>query len=548
MLSFGIKKLDVSLFGVVESPNQAPWHQSFAAASSIEQLAIDEGVLEIVAAGLEMDADGFVLDAKRYVAGEYRSKAKGLSGGRLGDVGEVLTYLVNQAEGREIIRVVGWRKDVQQPLKGSKFPQPDFLINEQHGLAALEVKSTEALDFIDLRDSVKTWKWLKPCAAVAGCRNEALPQLGYVGAVLTPQKHQLLLMDGKVVPFPVGKGVATTVAAVDGRAHALRQHNKYKTPPACRDAKRNCWACIKPTCHFVIVRMPNAPQMLSMAGPMGDGAKEWFRAYRRWGQALAVRDVLAARSTLRDLIQAVSFWLDAFTSQTPTKVESAGLVRAFWGFHLADAMASRGLIAEGIEALAGVGRVQPNLRWTAAGLAEPVAREVAMQQLTGFLRDSHGTPRLASASARLNEGSQTDGSVTVRVDSESVEFHVLAEAWWKDRGLEGTDEASTIARELLFVALRSSGWQGDPGPVDVRLREAAVQLGDERRIMGWVLDQANIRLTSSFQWAVACALGMKEGRGALCHRWLISLEIGDPRARLVVTREGHGMLRLPQFG
>jgi hypothetical protein len=67
-----------------------------------------------------------------------------MGGSRLGDLGEVVAFLVYRSLMQEVIRVVSWRPGRGQAVKGARFPQPDFIVGEGDSLAALEVKTTGA--------------------------------------------------------------------------------------------------------------------------------------------------------------------------------------------------------------------------------------------------------------------------------------------------------------------------------------------------------------------------------------------------------------------
>ncbi|WP_297471424.1 hypothetical protein, partial [Acidithiobacillus sp.] len=106
MPTFNVKQVDIPLFGVVENSNQAGWWAAFSNAAQTIPVTVDDEVLEIIATDLALDAEGIAVDAERYVNGRYRSKARGLGGSRLGDIGEILTFLVYRASGSQIERVV----------------------------------------------------------------------------------------------------------------------------------------------------------------------------------------------------------------------------------------------------------------------------------------------------------------------------------------------------------------------------------------------------------------------------------------------------------
>ena len=199
MWTLNIKQLDTSLFGVVEVRPQHTWFATFAQPGVVETVKIDDDALDAIADNLFLDADGLMVAARRYVNGEFRPKTRGLGGSQLGDFGEALTYLINRAvPGRDIQRVIGWRAGPGQKIKGTRFPQPDFIVRENGLQTALEVKSTEAFDYQRLLRTIR-WTYLKPCAGVETCQKEALEQLGHTSS----RRHLLQIVSGNAVSFPV---------------------------------------------------------------------------------------------------------------------------------------------------------------------------------------------------------------------------------------------------------------------------------------------------------------------------------------------------------
>lgn len=537
--TFEVKQVTVPLFGVVEAPNQAAWLSAFAAASATTQVQVDEAALNLIAEELELDADGLAADAERYVSGQYRAKARGMGGSRLGDLGEVLTFLMNRVLYREIVRVVSWRAGANQPVKGSRFPQPDFIVTDASGsAAALEVKSTEAFDFIALRDTPKKWTWLQPCSSVAGCREQALPQLAYVAGALTPQQHSLVVRAGTVVPFPVGKGVGAAVIAVDGRTSGLRSDLKFRTPKSCRQASRDCWWCIPSACHFVLVTMPNAPGMLSLGGGAEDGPRSFLHSYERWSQALAARDLLAVSATIGPLVEAVETWLAAASVVEPE------VLRGFWGSYLGDAMRSRGIDVAVPGGLGDLSREEWNFEWSPAPLAEPAGREAPVEDITRIVLQSQdaGTPFLISARPRSDErGSDT---VSVRGDTSFVEFHLVSRTWWMASTVETIDSASTIAARLVSFALEVSGWRNAPPTgAAVPLRELVAQVGDHRVRLGWESKAAPAHSAAWRSWIRDWPFWLLDEQWPR-PPWPVLLLHGDPRVRLRVTPDGRASLRV----
>lgn len=535
--TFEVKQVRVPLFGVVENTNQAAWLSAFSTAAPATQVNVDASALDIVADELELDVQGLVDDAERYVNGSYRPKARGMGGSRLGDLGEVLTFLVNRVPGREIVRVVSWRAGAGQAVKGSRFPQPDFIVSDINGAAALEVKSTEAFDFIALRDTTKKWMWLQPCSSVAGCRERALPQLGFVDGTLTPQQHSLVARGGAVVPFPVGKGIAATVVAMDGRTTALRSDPKYKTPKTCRQARRDCWACIPSSCHFVLVMMPNAPGMLSLGGGAVDGPQRWLHAYKRWSQALAACDLLAVRATLKELVEAVENWLAA-----PSVVEP-DVLRGFWGAYLGDAMRSRGLDVEVPGRLGDLNREDLSFEWSPAPPARPTNREASVDEITRILSQAEVTDTPFLMSAQLQSDQREAESVSVRGVDDYVEFQLVSETWWMDRAVETRDNASLIAARLLSFAVQVTGLPTDASPDAVPLREVLAQIGDHAVRLGWESKPVAPTVGHWGSWLRHWPFWLVSESWPW-PPWPVLLMLGDPRVRLRVTPEGRARLRV----
>lgn len=533
--TFAVKQVTVPLFGVVEAADQTAWLSAFAAAGTTTAVQVDESALSIIAEELELDADGLAADAERYVRGQYRTKARGMGGSRLGDLGEVLAFLMNRLPGREITRVVSWRAGAYQPVKGSRFPQPDFIVTDASGsAAALEVKSTEAFDFIDLRDASKKWRLLQPCSSVAGCREQALPQLAYVGGGLTQQQHSLVVRSGMIVPFPVGKGVGAAVVAVDGRTNDLRADPKFKTPKGCRQASRDCWSCIPKECHFVLITMPNAPGVLSLPGAGGDGFVGWLRAYQRWSQALAARDLFALRHTVGPLSEAVATWLKS------TGLAESEVLRAFWGSYLHDAMRSRGFDVDVPGRLGDLTSPGLDFNWSPAPLSEPTNREASIEEVARVIGDRRESLPPLTMSVRLQTGGRAD-SLSVAVSGDFVEFRLVSDVWWSAGAVETIEIASVVATRLLSVALEMSGLRVPADIGRLPLREVVAQVGTEPIRLGWESEHGAPRSALWRSWLRRWPLWPEPEPW---EQWPLLLALGDPRIRLRVLRDGRANLRL----
>jgi hypothetical protein len=285
--TFNVRRAEIGLFDV---DDDAKLREAFSTLTATQPVLIDDAALNIVADDLGLDAEGIALDAQRYVGGQYRQKAMGFSGGRLGDFGEILTYLLWRMDGKSIERVVDGVRPQDVPANARfTFPEPDYIVRTPTGApGVLEVKSRELLKFQPLLQlhsrpaGQRGHRWLQPCDRVAECANEALSQLG---STVAPG-HGLELRSGKRIPFPANYGVAVAVLMHDGRLAGLIGNGKrFKTPPPCRESvpARDCWACAGDgtvAADAVVVEMANRPDHLPLV-PALEGDAGWFAAYPR---------------------------------------------------------------------------------------------------------------------------------------------------------------------------------------------------------------------------------------------------------------------------
>jgi hypothetical protein len=540
MAKFQICRIDVPLFGEVELPNEEAWLHTFASECSKQPdilIEVDESALSIIAEELEIDADYLIAGAERYVSGNFREKARGLSGGQLGEFGEVLTFLLYKSEKQDIVRVVSWKPGSTQTVKGSKFPQPDFIIRKGSNAAALEVKSTEALDFISLRDMTKSYTTLKPCKLVAACREQALPQLAYKGSNRVAQKHSLKIRGHQVVPFPVGQGIAAAVLGVDGRVDRLRSDTKYKTPKSCREAKRSCWSCIPSARHAVIAIMANEPGRLSLGGATADGSIAWFTAYQRWTQALAARDIFAARDAAKVLSDSVINWLET------TDGEKRELLASFWGSYLREAMRIRGLNVEVTEKLPMDSDSRTNVDSIESHLAEPENREVEIGEIPRLIKNTKGSLTPFGVSVRLQKRDGISESLSVRASGQFVEFRLASDFWWASKRVETSEEAGKVGNRVITLAMEASGAINlvrifnEPIP----FRDVSARVGDKVIPFGW---EANWTVSDSADWLIGLGHWPFLRRPGRPMPWPIHLVTGDPRARMHVFLDGRACIRI----
>jgi len=567
---FRTRHIHVPLFGVVEVEDKEPFWAAFADPSIAQQVvSIDDDAMDIIAADLELDAEGIAYDASRYVRGEYRPKARGFQGGRLGDFGEMVSFLINRAiPGREVVRVVSWRAN-GLPVKGNVFPQPDFLVREGEQTGALEVKSTEALDFQALL-RVNRWMWLGPCAGVGRCREEALRQLGYVDGQAAQQHHALVVRDGKVVPFPADFGVASAVLVRDGRLDGLRSDDRYKTPKACRESAtpRTCWTCLGTgdgPHHVVIAEMRNAPNRLPLVPP-GERSRAWLSAYRAWTHAMWARAPHAAHHATPPLVRATVEWLEG----AHLKERDRSTLLAFWGSYLRDVAADRGLaVPDDLIRLPNLAEAAPHLTWEPLGLQEPQVAETTREQLFQVWPRIAETRETAAFSFREVGMPDAADTFTVRADASGWALTCLSGEWWSGRSLED-EEAARVSARLVATALVLGRWappeyveapwtrppEGPPFPEDLQrsipipLRRVRVALGESKLHVGWVV-KSSPRDPAAWPgrpfpgppwWLWGDAMSRTPRVGPL---WLALLAMGDRRVRLVVLPDGRGLLRVP---
>ncbi len=541
--NLNLKKLDVPLFGMVDGEDQGPWLAEFAKTTGHVPVTIDAAALDFVADELAVDGDGLMVAAERYVQGRFREKADGLGGSELGDFGEVLALLLNRAaKGREIVRVVGWRPPPGKPSAKGRFPQPDFVVREAGRQFALEVKSTEALDYRKLL-RVGSWTLLKPCGAVARCREAALDQIGYSGQASGQPGHLLKLRDGNVVPFPVDEGQAVAVLALDGRTKALRSDGRFRTPKPCRAANppRGCWTCVAQDHHAVVVSMRNAPGSLPLAGTGGDDEGAWLRSYARWTHALSSRESRAVQAATVALAGRVREWRGrAFPD------ESGAMVGAFWGSYLVDVLRRHGFEANtGLRTLS---EEMPEYGWSPEEVGEPISREASMADLQRaapeFLSD--GGPMRYSIVDTGGGGSRE--TLSVDVGAGTVTFNLVPDTWWADERVGSRQAAAGIAGRLLKMALRAAGAEEEArGLEPPPLRAATATVGGVEVAFGWLAAPA--KLDPDGWWRSFPRSGWPWRFHPM--RWPIwpfLLAMGDPRARLRVHLDGRADLRFPREG
>lgn len=481
--TFHLKQLEVPLFGVLDVRDQTKWLTAFRgmSAQSLLPLTIDEAAYEVIADELELDSDGLIADTARYAAGLYRTKTRGIGGSQLGNLGEVLVFLLNRASRKEIVRVMSWKPAQTQLIKDARFPQPDFIVRDSAGVqAALEVKSTEAFNYIELLKKNK-WTWLQPCSKVAERRNEALPQLGFVNNVFTKPNHSLVGSGGKIVPFPVGAGIAAAVLTVDGRINTIRSHPTFRTPRECRPV-HDCWTCVPQGCNFVVVTMPNEPGKLSLAGYEANGNKDWLTCYRRWATALIAHDLPAIKKSLEELCYSIEEWLSTDKMQQDKEI-----LLAFWGSYLHDCISTRGVDVQLPEKLRKRNLANLGFDWIPGILSEPICRRTTLDDLSRVLQNASEHSESFALSVDLAEQEDIPRSLAVEVANGFLTLRLASNVWWGSLSVEDASHASKIAAELIQIVLKlfNSGISSPESFPPIPLKAINAQVGEDSILLGW---------------------------------------------------------------
>lgn len=551
MVTFRTQHLKIPLFGVVESDDQERFRSAFSdRIAPPEDIVVNEATLDVLANDLELDADGLMFDACRYVEGRYRPGSDGLGGGRLGDFGEVVAFLLHRGiQGRKLVRIVSWSA-AGMKVKGRKFPQPDFLVDHGGRIGALEVKATEALDYQDLL--VRSWKHLCPCYGVDRCREKALPQLGYRGNQRVQQGHQLKPRVGDLVPFPADFGIAVAVVVRDGRLGNLRMDRRFKTLPACQLASpaRCCWGCLdsnKTPLHAIAVTMENAPGHLPLRSA-GRAGRPWVSAYERWTQSIWAGVPGFASRTANELAQATEKWIREWDLAT----RDTAPLRTLWSLYLRDAAASRGLPPpdEALSLLLDEGTIRSLHEHPLPQARSGLVQETSFDQLAEAWSQVIAARRQSSFSFVAHDGSTgTADNFTVRVDPEGWSISCLPQEWSASMPLD-EDGARRVAKHVLAVRMGLDGWHGhrlDGETVDRLLLPVTVKVGDEELRLGWRLStwtQVDLPLDTDPHQGHPWPLPMVRGRGVL-RSWLAYVLSGGCRSGLVVLPDGRARLRAP---
>jgi hypothetical protein len=542
-VQFTVKRLASHL--LQQQHGAAFWALFHGGPHALATVTFDERALRAISNHLESDADGLVHDLTRYVQGSYRAKSKGSGGNRLGDFTEALTYLIYRKAKKSPIRVLSTRAGREERQKRRRFPQPDFIIKDGNKLRALEVKSTEALQYHKLHSC--KWKKLAPCRAVEELRKEALPQLGFTRAGIKEKTdYKLMLKNGELCPFPADEGEAAVVLAVDGRVRPLRHETRFKTPGTCAKAGRNCWACLDingTSAHLILATLRNDPGRLRLLGT-GKSGSRWHTAYSRWGQAVWARDIDAAEATTRILAESTRDWLVDIQKQP---VEGGPRVhnrsrnaieRAFsdlsarWGSYVDDCLLDRGLDDASVQVDEPLGRAP-----------RPDQERDALRRETKVVRLNRAVdlPPLEAqrGTFSVRRAAEYEGSFGISTDLDGWDMRYCSALWWhmaaSPDDAAGQELPLEAARSVASECLRAALWARDRQAIArglpvVPLRPVTPSLDGDPVLVGWdahpILDGGVWGNVSAFP------------------TWFKWLAYGDPRASLLVLPDGRAHLRV----
>lgn len=539
MAKFQIMRIETPLFGAVEQSGEEPWYAEFSSSGTTTSIELDKASLSAVCDAIGLDGVGATVDAERYVNGEFSESADGIHGTSLGDFGEILTYLLLRSDQMEVVRIKSYANETNDDEENdedenSKFPTPDFIVIRNGKPTAFEVKSTEGLPYVALRDKVKKWKLLQPCSSVVVCRKRALPQLGWIGGECTAQKHKLRQRDGQLVPFPSEAGAAVAVLAFDGRLDKLRgDAKKYKTPVTCRNSTRDCWTCVPSGQHLVHVVMPNSPGKLSFSGG-GKRAIDVLRAYERWAQSLDAHDVIAAQDTLSVLLAALAEWFQS------DEINEPDTLRDFWSVYLRDSMRARGMAFDLEMPSSTTDLARYGIAPRVVGQADKT-REAEWGEFCSLVSQaSTSAPRLQMVSAEHWDFRGRPVTISMSTSARTLDFHLMSHSWWEKRTIDDERIALEEADNLLSLVLEAIAGPSRYKPISaLQMSELGARVGDSTVKLGWSLQRVHLGnpITIAYQewW---------RGRPAAWRNLLEVLASGDVGARLTVHRDGRIMLRV----
>ena len=332
----------------------------------------------------------------------------------------------------------------------------------------------------------------------------------------------------------VSQGIATAVLVQDGRVGSLRTLPKYKTPPTCRGS-RECWTCVATNHDVILVSMKNAPGRLSLGGVGHEDNGTWFRAYRRWSQALQSRDPASARNTSHELAESVVSWLEG------SNPRASAVLRGYWGTYVRDLLRRYGMssASDGLN-LPDLASVVPALGWQSFEPEGPRVRSIDLQTAQERLRDRRPEEEWFSIQGQTVEDKRETLSVGVRLDALTFTLH--GDAWWRGGTVAQHGEAAALAARLVSRVLELGG-EGPPMPQTIPVKRIVAFVGSTDVALGWSVMPATMDPDA---WRAEQWLHWWDWPFLLADwaRWPLLLALGDRRVRLRVYDDGRASLSI----
>ena len=408
------------------------------------------------------------------------------------------------------------------------------------------MKSTEALNYQDLLKA-NLRKELTPCKGIKRCRNEALPQLGYVDGISVIQTHQLVLRGDSIVPFPADFGMTAAVLVQDGRVDSLRSDERYRTPKKCRESRRprDCWRCWGSSAdpnHVAIATLKNTPGHLPLV-PSGEVAADWLAAYQRWAQSIWVKIPSAVNEATVSLANRTEEWLAGDNDRV--------MLEAFWGSYLRDVAEERGItLRDDAVPFQTLEDVAPQLGWQPASQRHPGIEEASLGQLIQIWHTATEVLELREFVLEEPSEGQAPNRYNIRMSPEGHTLTCLPSEWRPGSHIQD-ESAEQIAARLVGLAMVLGRGLGDENShhFPIPIRRISLHLGDSVVHLGWGVNPITVNPqawrkcpVSSLPW---CPL--QSDLMDVCPNWLAMLAMGDPRVRLFVLPDGRCRLKMPHI-
>ncbi len=529
-----VRQVPARLFGDIGGSDPASFYDTFSAPGSTRRIELGDDLYDHIEDRLGCDVEDEARALRRFVHPPgYRGNAAPIDGTMQGNATEVVSFIVASLDGFSPTRIVSYERG----SGADDFPQPDFIVQKDGEVGALEVKSTQALDYNRLRvvrdPGFDSWRRLAPCRRTAPARQRALRQLGYVDDIPREQSHMLREHGGRIVPFPSSFGIAHVHLVRDARLDSMRHHPRLKVPTLCRSAGRNCWSCLDAPrpgsaqtspAHLTLVDFRNAPKVLVMHEASSSG---WLTKYRRWSEALWARDPVATGPLQSKLAARIEQWLE----ELPNAADLRPHLRGWWDWYLGGVAR-----ANGMSEVAASPRFElPELIFRRREQEEfeprmPEVAEIQAQELPGWAR-LRGE---ADWSARFGEA---DSHVVTAQHGVLLIRH-LPKEWWE--GVEVTQERATeIAKSMVRTLFAvSSDIVVSSVQLGSGLRELNASDDDKSSFLGWRYlpdgdRPTDILVHGDFPFALASPA-------------TIALSLRDPRCALGVHADGRAYLRVPR--